>query len=619
MNTIVGIDLGTTNSAIAIMENDEVKVIQNKHGDATTPSIVAFTDEGKILVGKEAKNQAASNPKKTVASAKRVIGRRVMEVPDAAKKVSYSLVGRPADPVQILVGDDPTNQKAFMPQSISARILQDLKKSAEDYLGRPITDAVITVPAYFNDGQRQATKRAGELAGLNVRRIINEPTAAALAYGINADDADTEKKVAVFDLGGGTFDISILEIGGGVWEVKSTNGDTFLGGDDFDREVVNLLVRSFLNKPESIDLREYPSAMQRLKEAAEGAKFELSSALESKISQAFLAKELGENGHLEFTLTRGKFEALIDKYMKRIETCCKQALKDANISASQITDVVLVGGSTRVPLVRAVAKKIFGKEPDTSVNPDEVVALGAAIQGAILAGTKKGMILVDVTPLSLGIETEHEIMDVLIPRNTSIPCVAKETYTTTEDEQEEVDVYVYQGESRRVTRNRLLGQFVLDGIEPAYEGDPQIEVRFAIDADGILQVSAKNLATGSEQSVTIKDSSAMSEEDLMKLQSAAEQDRYDNFEDLYEDDDDDEEEEYDFEDLVSVAEAMLEETKTGLKEFAGVLDPATLTAVKKAKEALAEALDEEDENLVESSLNALITLWDNIEDSLDEE
>lgn len=616
METIVGIDLGTTNSAIAIMENDEVKIIQNKHGDPTTPSIVAFTNEGNILIGKEAKNQAASNPKKTISSAKRVIGRRVMEVPDAAKKVSYSLVGRPSDPVQILIGDSPENQKAFMPQSISARILQNLKKSAEDYLGRPVTDAVITVPAYFNDGQRQATKRAGELAGLNVRRIINEPTAAALAYGINVEDDTLEKKVVVFDLGGGTFDISILEIGGGVWEVKSTNGDTFLGGDDFDREIVNLLVRSFLNKPDGVDLREYPSAMQRLKEAAENAKFVLSSNLEAKITQAFLTEELGENGHLEFVLSRSKFESLIDKYMKRIENCCKQALKDANISSSEITDVVLVGGSTRIPLVRDIAKKIFGKDPDTSVNPDEVVALGAAIQGAILSGTKKGMILVDVTPLSLGIETEHEIMDTLIPRNTSIPCVAKEIYTTTEDEQEEVDVFVYQGESRRVTRNRLLGQFVLDGIEPAYEGDPQIEVRFAIDADGILQVSAKNLATGSEQIVTIKGCSSLSDEDVLKFQSAAEQDQYDTFEDFEEDDDD--EDYYDLDDITQVAEALLQDTTNGIDEFSGVLDNATLQEIKKAKAALAEALDEEDMDLIETSLDSLLTLWDSIEATLED-
>jgi len=615
METIVGIDLGTTNSAIAIMENDEVKIIQNRHGDATTPSVVAFTNEGGILVGKEAKNQAASNPKKTISSVKRVIGSRVMEVPDAAKKVPYSLVGRPTDPVQILIGDDPASQKAFMPQSISARILQDLKKSAEEYLGRPVTDAVITVPAYFNDGQRQATKRAGELAGLNVRRIINEPTAAALAYGISVEDPTVEKKIAVFDLGGGTFDISILEIGGGVWEVKAVNGDTFLGGDDFDREIVNLLVRNFLNKPDGIDLREYPSAMQRLKEAAEGAKFGLSSSLESKITQAFLAEELGENGHLEFVLSRSKFESLIDKYMKRIESCCKQALKDANISASSITDVVLVGGSTRVPLVKDLAKKIFGKDPDTSVNPDEVVALGAAIQGAILSGAKKGMILVDVTPLSLGIETEHEIMDVLIPRNTSVPCVAKEVYTTTEDEQEEVDVYVYQGESRRVSRNRLLAQFVLDGIEPAYEGDPQIEVRFAIDADGILQVSAKNLATGSEQAITVKDSSTVSDADVLKFQSAAEQDQFDTFD--Y-DDGDDEDEEYDLEDLVQVAEVLLQDTTSGLDEFATVLDALTLSKVKQAKESLAEALDEEDMELIESSLNNLLTLWDTIEATLEE-
>jgi len=612
MDTIVGIDLGTTNSAIAFMENDEVKIIPNEHGASTTPSVVAFTNGGKVLVGKEAKNQAASNPKKTIFSAKRVIGRRVMEVPEAAKKVPYSLVGRPTDPVQILIGDKPGDHKAYMPQNISAQVLSNLKKSAEDYLGRSITEAVVTVPAYFNDGQRQATKRAGELAGLNVRRIINEPTAAALAYGLDAKDQNIDKKVAVFDLGGGTFDISILEIGGGVWEVKSTNGDTFLGGDDFDREITNLLVRSFLNKDEGVDLREHPSAMQRIKEAAEAAKLALSEQLEAKVSQAFLADELSDKGHLEFTLTRDKFEALLEKYTKRIEHCCKQALKDAKMSASDITDVILVGGSTRTPLIRDLAKKIFGKEPSAGVNPDEVVALGAAIQGAILSGQKKGMILVDVTPLSLGIETENEIMDVLIPRNTAIPCVAKETYTTTEDDQEEVDVFVFQGESRRVTRNRLLAQFVLDGIEPAFEGEPQIEVRFAIDADGILQVSAKNLATGFEQSVTIKDSSEISQEDALRLQSAAEQDQYDSFED----DDDDY---FDMGDLVEAADAILRDTTNGLNEFGSDLDAATVQKIKTAKESLAEALDEENTDKIEAHLNTLLTLWDEIEEGLEEE
>lgn len=599
METIVGIDLGTTNSVVAVMKDNKPLVIPNTVGDPTTPSVVAFTPSGR-LVGKHAKNQAASNPAKTLASVKRVIGRRVMEIPEASKKVSYTLVGRPTDPVQVLV-----DEQAFMPQAISSMVLSELKKSAEAYLGHAVTDAVITVPAYFNDGQRQATKRAGELAGLNVRRIINEPTAAALAYGLDKQDQD--KKVAVFDLGGGTFDISILEIGNGVWEVKSTNGDTLLGGDDFDREIVNLLVRVFLNK-HGVDLREHPGAMQRLRDAAEKAKHELSFAFESKISLPFLAEDIGSEAHLEFTLSRQKFEEMLEPYLKKIETCCKHALKDANLKAADIDTVVMVGGSTRIPIVKDLARKIFDSEPDTSVNPDEVVALGAAIQGAIISGDQKGMVLVDVTPLSLGIETENEVMDVLIPRNTAIPCVVKEIYTTTEDGQEEVDVFVYQGESHKVSRNRLLGQFVLDGIEPAESGDPQIEVRFAIDANGILQVSAKNLATGSEQHITIKDSSSASEEEIERLQKAAELDAQDP---------EDEDEDFDEEDLFEAAEGILEETTEGLKEFAQVLEPEVVTQLRTYKEELAEALDSEDEEKVEEKLGQLIELWDEIEKTLE--
>lgn len=600
--TIVGIDLGTTNSAIAIMQGETVKILPNETGDNTTPSVVALLDN-KTLVGKAAKNQAASNPEKTIASVKRLMGRRVTEVPDASKKVPYTLVGRPSDPVQVLVGE-----KLFMPQAISAQVLTKLKKAAEEHLGKPVTAAVITVPAYFNDGQRHATKKAGELAGLEVKRIINEPTAAALAYGIALDD-DKDRRVAVFDLGGGTFDISILEIGGGVWEVKSTNGDTFLGGDDFDREITNLFVRSHLNQT-GTDLRDYPSAMQRLKDAAEIAKHELSSAFESKISIPFLDEALGENGHFEFTLDRVKFEGMIEKYLKKIETCCKQALKDANLTSQHVTDVVLVGGSTRVPAVKALAEKIFGKVPDTSVNPDEVVALGAAIQGAILTGKKKDMVLVDVTPLSLGIETEHEVMDVLIPRNTQIPCVAKEIYTTTDDDQDEVDVNVYQGESNRITRNRLLGQFILDGIEASFAGEPQIEVRFAIDANGILNVSAKNLATGMSQNITIKDSSALSEDDVKRIESAATFDSQD--EPVFVDEDD----EITMEELVAAAEDLLQETAAGLVEVGASLPPEVIAQLKATKEQLAMALDSEDVENIDAHMTTLCEIWDKVEQDL---
>jgi molecular chaperone DnaK len=565
MSKIVGIDLGTTNSAIAVMEGDIVKVIPTKNGDNTCPSVVAYVGDT-ILVGKAAKNQATTNPLSTIASAKRLIGRRVVEIPEASKKVTYTLVGLPQHPVQILIGE-----KGVMPQNISAEVLKDLKKAAEDYLGEPVTEAVITVPAYFNDGQRQATKHAGALAGLTVRRIINEPTAAALAYGIT--ETEKEQKIAVFDLGGGTFDISVLEIGNGVWEVQATNGDTFLGGDDFDREIINLLARHYLNQPEGVDLREYPSAMQRLKEAAERAKHELSGALETKIEVSFLADGLALP--LEFVLTRAKFESVIDKYLKRIEICCKQVLKDSKLSVSQVDEVVLVGGSTRVPAVINLVKKLFGKEPDTSVDPDEVVSVGAAIQGAILAGDKKGMILVDVTPLSLGIEAEDDLMEVLIPRNTQIPCVEKDIFTTIEDDQEEVDVFVYQGENRRTTKNRMLGQFILDGIEPTYEGEPQIEVRFAIDADGILQVSAKNQATGSEQQITIKESSSLNPEELAKMLSVEDDERYDA------DDDEDDDEELTFEEMVEIGESLLEDSKNGLEEFSDVLDPGILWIQRK--------------------------------------
>lgn len=599
MSKIVGIDLGTTNSAIAIMEGDETKVIPNKNGDNTTPSIVGYVGNN-ILVGKVAKNQATTNPQNTIASVKRLIGRRVVEIPETSKKVSYTLVGLPQHPVQVLIGE-----KGLMPQLISSEVLKDLKKAAEEYLGEEVTDAVITVPAYFNDGQRQATKHAGSLAGLNVRRIINEPTAAALAYGIKDNK---EQKIAVFDLGGGTFDISVLEIGNGVYEVQATNGDTFLGGDDFDTEIINMLARHYLNQPEGVDLRDHPSAMQKLKEAAERAKHELSSELETKIEVLFLSE--GFETPLEFVLTRAKFEALLDKYLKRIETCCKQALKDAKLTASQIDEVVLVGGSTRVPAVRDLAKRIFNREPNTSVNPDEVVAVGAAIQGAILSGEKKGMVLVDVTPLSLGIEAEDDLMEVLIPRNSQIPCVAKDIFTTTDDDQTEVDIFVYQGEHRRTTRNRMLGQFILDGLPPTFAGEPQIEVRFAINADGILEVSAKDTATGIEQKTTIKDSSSLNPEELNRMLTIED--------DEYEDDEDDDEE-LTGEDLIQLGESLLVDTRQGLEEFEDVLDAKTLTSIKTAMEALAEALDSEDEETINDTLGNLLELWDDVENSLEEE
>jgi molecular chaperone DnaK len=604
METIVGIDLGTTNSAIAIMDGEKVYVIPNKQGNNTTPSVVAFTASGN-LVGSGARNQAVSNPGKTIASAKRLIGRRVSELPEEARRVSYPLVGRPSDPVQILVDD-----KTYMPQDISAQILADLKHSAEEFLKKPITDVVITVPAYFNDGQRSATKKAGELAGFNVRRIINEPTAAALAYGLR-EESTIEKKIAVFDLGGGTFDISVLEIGGGVWEVRSTNGDTFLGGDDFDREVTNLLIKSYFEKT-TLDLRKHPSALQKVRDAAEQAKCELSSSLEVKISLNFTAEGLGNDSILEYVLTRNKFETLLEPYLKRIESCCRQALKDASFKASDINDVVMVGGSTRIPIVRSLAEKIFSRTPNTSINPDEVVALGAAIQGAILTGQKKGMVLVDVTPLSLGLETEDEMMDVLIPKNTPIPCIKKDIFTTTEDDQGEVDVFIYQGENRKVTRNRLLGQFVLDGIEPTVASEPQIEVRFSIDADGILNVAAKNLGTGSEQHITIKEAKDLTPEEIQKMQNTAD----DDDDDLEEDDEDDTE--LSLEELTEIGESLLRDIKNNLNDLGEMLEKDVIQRVKTAAEVLAEALDSNDMTRIDSSVESLLELWNKIEENLEE-
>jgi molecular chaperone DnaK len=596
--TIVGIDLGTTNSAIAINDGDVSRILPNKEGDNTTPSVVAYLDdEGKEkLVGPAAKNQATSNPTRTIASVKRVMGLRVKEVPDEVKHVSYNMVGRPNDPVAVLIG----KEKIIMPQEVSSEVLKKLKADAEEASGETITDAVITVPAYFNDGQRQATKLAGKLAGLNVRRIINEPTAAALAYGFR--ETGEEAKIAVFDLGGGTFDISILEMGSGVIEVKATNGDTFLGGDDFDREIVNLLVRHFLNEF-SVDLRANPVAMQRLKEAAEKAKHSLSSEFTTKISEAFLNDE---EQHLELELTRPQFEALIEKYLNRVEVCCKKALKDAGLTAKDVDAVVMVGGSTRVPAVNHLAKTIFEKEPDTSLNPDEVVAIGASIQGAILAGDRKDMILVDVTPLSLGIETEHEEMDVLIERNTPIPTIRKEIYTTTDDDQSEVEVFVWQGEHKRATKNRLLAQFVLTDIEPAMAGDPQIEVTFKIDTDGILQVSARNVATGAIKNITIKDSTSVSEADIQKMKLSA-------FEASEEDEDYIETME-----ILEAAEAMLTQTEEGIEELQDMDSPQELvTMIENARDKTSAAIEVGDLDQIEDALLELQTIWENVSSSLE--
>lgn len=519
---IIGIDLGTTNSVVAVMEGSEVKVIPNAEGNRLTPSVVAFNDKGETIVGEPARRQAVTNPKRTVSSVKRFMGRRHAEVESEEKIVPYEVVGGANEYVKVGIGD-----KQFTPQEISAKVLRKLKEAAESYLGHRVSKAVITVPAYFNDAQRQATKDAGQIAGLEVARIINEPTAAALAYGL---DKSKDQKIVVFDLGGGTFDVSVLEVAASgdednkskVFEVISTSGDTHLGGDDFDQTLVNY-VADYFKKENGTDLRKEPMALQRLQEACEKAKKELSSVPQTDINLPFITADATGPKHLQLTITRSKFEELIDPLLERLRKPVLQALEDAKLKPGQIDEVVLVGGSTRVPKVRDIVKSIFGKDPHQGVNPDEVVAVGAAIQGSVLSGDRRDVLLLDVTPLTLGIETEGGILTALIERNTTIPIEKKNVFSTAADSQTAVTVRVFQGERKMAQQNRLLGEFNLEGIPPAPRGVPQIEVKFDIDQNGILNVSAKDLGSGKEANVRIEQSSGLNKDEIERIRRDAEE------------------------------------------------------------------------------------------------
>jgi molecular chaperone DnaK len=513
MGKIIGIDLGTTNSCVAVMEGNEPVVIANEEGRRTTPSIVAFLDNGERKIGDPAKRQAITNPKRTVASIKRFMGNRFSEVGNESGRVAYKTVKGDNDTIRVEI-----DGRLYTPQEVSAMVLQKMKKTAEDFLGQEVTEAVITVPAYFNDSQRQATKEAGEIAGLKVQRIINEPTAAALAYGLDKKHMDST--IAVFDLGGGTFDISILELGDGVFEVKSTNGDTHLGGDDFDQVIIDWLADEFKSQ-ENIDLRKDPMSLQRIKDAAEKAKIELSSSSETEINLPYVTAVDGVPKHLVMKLSRAKFEQLADTLIKRTLKPCEDALRDAGLSKDKIDEVILVGGSTRIPAIQQAVEDFFGKKPNRSVNPDEVVALGAAIQGGVLSGDVKDVLLLDVTPLSLGIETMGNVFDIVIESNSTIPTKKTKTYSTAADNQPSVEIHILQGERPMARDNRSVGRFILDGIPPAPRGVPQVEVTFDMDANGILKVSAKDKGTGKEQNIRIEASTGLSQEEIAKMKAEA--------------------------------------------------------------------------------------------------
>ncbi len=585
MSKIIGIDLGTTNSVVAVMEGGEPVVITNQEGSRLTPSVVAFTKSGERLVGQVAKRQAVTNPENTIFSIKRFMGRRYDEVNEEMKMVPYRVSSAASD-VRILAGD---KQGGWAPPEISAMILQKLKTAAEDYLGQPVSKAVITVPAYFNDAQRQATKEAGKIAGLEVMRIVNEPTAAALAYGL---DKKKDETIAVYDFGGGTFDISILEVGEGVVEVKATNGDTHLGGDNLDQRVIDWIVSEF-KKSDGIDLSKDRMALQRLKEAAEKAKMELSTVMESEINLPFITADASGPKHLAMKLTRAKFEQLVEDLLQKTVQPAKQALADAGVQPSQIDEVVLVGGSTRIPRVQQIVKDLFGKEPHKGVNPDEVVAVGAAIQAGVLAGEVKDLLLLDVTPLSLGIETLGGVMTVLIPRNTTIPTRKSETFSTAADSQPSVEVHVLQGERPMARDNRTLGRFHLDGIPPAPRGVPQIEVTFDLDANGIVNVSAKDKATNKEQKITITASSGLSKDEVDRMQKDAE---------LHAEEDKKRREEIE---TRNHADQAVYQAERMLKDAGDKLSASDKQPVEAAMQAVKDALEKNDADAIKKALDNL--------------